>query len=466
MQLHEQTQRFILLLIFYLFGPILTLGIIGGIALRKHPSHAQHWERTLTQQTGLHWKIESVEYRSPDFIRLHNVSILDETAQDILFLTKQVDIRHITDTPREKNFPDITASSDTEKTGLTGWAIRTFPALYSVDRFWQITVPFAALNLGKYSSDESARLVQNMLRKVFSRFDSLSEIPVQFDCEEIVVISEHSLKKEGKKIEDQVDRICFVQGNIYRKSTEICSDWSFQITGVPDIDRQRLSFALSQDTLDISFRTGPIPCDLAAVFYPSFKHFSGGTFQGEFDLSTQVGTNSQTIRLNQAIFRNMPLVPLAQPYTTFAVDGMVDDFRLTRAVFSAEGIYAEGCLQVQNGVVEKTLLHRCVDKFQVKVEPGNILDSPMSMMPFTACVIHFRLSPEGIDFWADERWGTSFMYQEGETVGSYVKMRLSLPDNRQTVTYHELMSIFAPDNAPTIPLTHGMKDILPYIPTR
>ena len=461
MQLHEQTQRFILLLIFYLFGPILTLGIIGGIALRKHPSHAQHWERTLTQQTGLHWKIESVEYRSPGFIRLHDVRILDDAAQDTLFRTEQIDVQRITDTSRTKVFPGI-ASSDAEQTGLTGFVARTFPSLYSTDRFWRITVPFSTLNFGKYSSEESALLVQNLLRKVVVRFDTLSEVPVQFVFEEIAVFSEHSLKKEER--ENQVDLFRFVQGNIYRTSSEIRSDWAFQIKGVPDIDRHRLSFALSQESLDISFRTGPIPCDLAAVFCSSFKHFSGGTFQGEFALSTQHGTNSQTIRLNQAVFKNMPLAPLIRPYTDFSVEGTVADFWLVQAVFNAEGMYAEGCLQVQNGAIEKTLFHRCVDNFQLSILPdAAILDSHMQMIPFTACVVHFRLQPQGIDFWADQFWLDRFMYYREEGIFRWI---LRLPDNRQIVTYHELMSIFAPNNAPTVPLTHGMKDIFPYIPTR
>ena len=462
-QLHEQTQRFILLLIFYLFGPILTLGIIGGIALRKHSSHARYWERTLTQQTGLHWKIESVEYRSPSFIRLHNVRILDDIAQDTLFLTKQINVQRITDTSRSKNFPDI-ASSDAKKTGLTGLVARTFPSFYSADWFWRITVPFSALNFGKYSSEESALLVQNLLRKVVARLDTLSEVPVQFVFEEIAVISEHSRKKEGKKIEDQIDLFRFVQGNIYRTSTGIQSDWAFQIKGVPDIDRHRLSFALSQETLDVSFRSGLIPCDLAAVFCSSFKHFSGGTFQGEFALSTQIGTHSQTIRLNQAVFWNMPLAPLVQPYTTFAVEGTVSKFELTRAVFGPEGLYAKGHLQVANGAIEKALFHRCIDNFQVSLEPGDaVLDSQMPMVPFTACAILFTLQPQGIDFYADQIWLDRFMYYEEE---QRIKWVAKLPENRQIVTYHELMSIFAPDNAPTVPLTHGIKDILPYIPTR
>ena len=324
LQLHEQTQRFILLLIFYLFGPILTLGIIGGIALRQLPSNARHWEHTLTQQTGLHWAIGSVEFRSPGFVRLHKVQILDDTvpkpadtaAPKPVFYAEQIDIRRITDTSRDKIFPGVLTDSGGKSPvwgELTSILTSSLPSFRSNDQFWQISTPKAFLVLNDDSGASSASLVQNMLRRIFARFEPLADVPVQFVFEEIYVFSEYSLKRKGKA-EDRADLLHFVQGNIYRTPAEIRSDWSFEIKDISNIDRLHLSFVLSlTDTLEITFRTGkqqPIPCDLAAVFYSPFKHFSGGSFLGEYVLSTRSGHNSQTIRLNNAIFINIPLAPL------------------------------------------------------------------------------------------------------------------------------------------------------------
>jgi len=477
LQLHEQTQRFILLLIFYLFGPIATLGIVGGIIVRKLPSNARSWERSLTQQTGLHWTIQSVEYRSPGCVRLHNVKILvdpvkirEDTTQDAVFTAPQIDVRRVTNPSRSKIFPGI-STPNTENTGLTDRLAKTFPSLSSADPFWQITVPVSLLNIGEYAGEESALLVQNMLRKIFARFNTLSDVPVQFACEEIAIISEYSLKKPGDKNEDKVDILRFVQGNIYRTSTEIRSDWTFQIKDVSELDwehRERLSFVFSfPDTFEISFQTGrqPIPCDLAAVFCSRFKHFSGGSFEGMFSLTTRSERNSETLRLDRVIFKNVPLAPLVGPYTNFAVEGTVADLRFSQVVFGTEGTYAEGCLQVQNGAVERALLHRCIDHFQLRVNPGTILDSPMQMIPFSACVIHFRLQPEGIDFWADTNWNNAVMYYHKGNPSPY-ELIVSVPDHRRTVSYHELMSIFAVDGAPVVPLTSGMRSLVPHIPIR
>ena len=445
--------------------------------MRKLPSNARNWEQFLTQQTGLHWTIQSVEYRSPGNVRLHNIKILDSpikivenAEQNAVFDAPTIDIRLVTNTPRSKIFTGI-ADSNTESTGLTARLATTFPSLASTNSFWQITIPILVLNFGDYSSNESAQIVQNMLRTIFARFNTLSDVPVQFALEEVAVISEYSLKKPGDKNEDKVDIFRFVQGNIYRTSSEFRSDWTFQIKNVSELDwehRERLSFVVSlPDTLEISFQTGrqPIPCDLAAVFSSRFKPFSGGTLEGKFFVSTTSDGKSETVRLNDVIFKNVPLAPLIGQYTDFAVEGTVVSLHFPRVVFGAEGTYAEGWLQVQNGAIERALLHRCIDHFQLTVNPGTILDSPLQMIPFTACVIHFCLKPEGIEFWADTNpgWHHSIMYyHQGNS--SPFELIVYVPVHRRPVSYHELMSIFAKDGAPVVPLTPGLQSLVPYVP--
>ncbi|MCL2710835.1 MAG: hypothetical protein FWE95_08135 [Planctomycetaceae bacterium] len=464
MQLHEQTQRFILLLIFYLFGPILTLGVIGGIVLRHLPANARHWEQTLTQQTGLHWEIKSVEFRSPGFVRLHKVEIKDDTGKDPVFYAEQIDIRRTTDTSWDKIFPGIATDSSSDPSawsGLTAAIAHSLPSFGSESQLWQITASMAILDFRGYSSENSALLVQNMLRKVVARFDTLADVPVQFIFEKLYVASEHSQKRDGDRA---ADLFRLVQGNIYRTASEIRSDWSFEIKDISDIDRLHLSFVLSPtETLDITLRTGkqPIPCDLAAVFYSSFKHFSGGTFVGEFTQSTRGGHNSQTIRLNNVIFQNVPLTPLVGPYTDFAVVGTIADLRFNEAVFGAEGFNVKGSLYVQNGAIETALFHRCVGNFDLKVEPSTILDSSVRMIPFSESAILFQMQQGGIDFQPDQFWRDVFMhYQEGDRT----VFTVHFPERRQTVSYHEFMSVFAPDSAPTMPLTPGLQSVLPFVP--
>ena len=468
MQLHEQTQRTILLLIFYLFGPILTLGIIGSIVLRKLPSNTRHWEQSLLLQTGLHWKIGSVEYRTPNFTRLHNIEILDENTRRTIFKAAYVDIKRITDSSREKVFPGILTDSDNKKsTGLTSILENTFPSLCTSEQFWQISVPVSALDLGEYPGENSAALVQNLLQKVFARFNTFTEVPVQIVLDQVGVRSGHSLQRG----EDQLDIFHSIQGNFYRTRTELRSDWSFQIRGVSDLDwehRERLSFTLSlTDTLEISFLSGrqPIPCDLAAVFCAPFRNFSGGTFQGKFSHSIRSGrAETQATRLEYVIFRNVPLTPLISSYTTFDVEGTIAELRFSRATLSGEDFYAEGSLHVVDGSMERALFHSCVDRFDLRVEPEEILVDPASMVRFSACAVFFRLQPGGIDFWADQRWHNAILHYLENIYDPKSKLIVFLPERRRPVTYLELMSIFAPASAPLVPLTPGLQSIVPLIP--
>ena len=477
-QLHEQTQRFILLLIFYLLGPILTLGIIGGIVLRKLPSNARHWERTLTQQTGLHWAIKSVEYRSPGFVRLHKVQILDDSAKDPVFYAEQVDIRRMTGTRRDKIFPGIWTDSGGEDpawSGLTAVLTHVLPSFCSNEPFWQITAQTSILDFRGYSGENSALLVQNMLQKVLARLDTLADVPVQFVFEDIFVFSEHSLQKGGNRAEDKADLFRFIQGNIYRAASEVRSEWSFEIRDISNTERLNLSFALSPtNTLDITLRTGkqPLPCNLAAVFYPAFKHFSGGVFRGEFILSTRSGHHSQTIRMNDVTFQNVPLTPLVCTYTDFAVTGTIADLQFDCAVFGAGGPHVEGRLQAKEGAVEKALFLRCIDNFGLRcvdnaglpVQPESMRDPTKRMVPFTACVVWFSLTPDGIVFNADEWWLDAIMHQKiNDKLSEWI---IRLPSHRRTVTYRELMSVFVSDSAPTVPLTSGLKPLLQHVPIK
>ena len=469
-----------MLLVFFLLGPILTLGIVGTIVLRKLPANARNWEQTLSQQTGLHWKIKSVEFRSPGFVRLHEVTILDDAVKPPrpIFRATHIDVQRKTDQRKEKIFPGIVKNPDESPiwSGLTNIVTSSFPSFRSDDQFWQITIPASVIVFNDYTGENSALLVQNILRKVFSRFETLADVPVLFIFEQLYVISERSLKKEGNKI-DRTDLFQAVQGNIYRTPSEIRSDWSFEIKDISDVDRLYLSFTLSlTDTLEIVFRTGrqPIPCDLAAVFCSPFQNFSGGAFCGEYMFSARSGHHSHTIRLNDAIFVNVPLVPLVGPYIDFSVAGTIVDLRFERAVYEMEGgtaknLDAVGSLRVKNGAIEKALFHRCVGNFQLNVKPENVLDLPERMIPFSACAIRFRLQPGGIEFSADELWedkerGDAIMYLEGDSIGSPLKMIVRLPQQRRIVTHEELMFMFTANGAPVVPLTTRSQSLLQRVP--
>jgi hypothetical protein len=454
-----------LLLIFFVTGPLLTLGILTGIVLRKIPSNARNFEYNAAVQTGLTWKIESVEYRSPYCVRLKKVRILDEITSKAVFFAPEIDLQYIVSENLGKFFPGIEAAVESTAESAAD-PLAAVTKWIRPDGFRRISAPNSVLTFEHYSDDGSASAVRNILFKLFARFQFLSEMPVQIDFENVGVFSGYSQKQPNKK----PDRLRFVRGNLYRTKTEIRSDWKVQAPEFSELETQSLSIVQPHHSngYEIALRTGklPIPCEFAAVFCSAFRHFgSGCRFSGEFAVECgDCSEKIQTVRLKNVFFKDMDIVPFAKEYTPFTVSGTVHDLQIHRAVFGQKDFTAEGCLQIVDGSMETTLFHRFVDRFHLTVEPSDILESPRQAVPFTACAVHFRLQPDGAVFCPDERWKDALMYQKADDSG-LGQMAVYFPkDNRQPVSYHTIFSIFAPDTAPVVPLTSGLKKLFSILP--
>jgi hypothetical protein len=459
-KLHDQTRKFLLFLLFFLLGPLLTLGILGGIVLRKIPINARNFEHHIAVQTGLTWKIETVEYRSPQWTRLKEVQILDDVSAKPIFWAPEIDIQFVASERLDKFFPNIKTTaqhSDAPIDTVTKWI--------KPSGYWQISVARSALTLEHYSDGNSAVAVQDAASRIFSRFRFLSETPVQIVFEKVGVFSTYSFEKPDK----EPDLMRFVRGNLYRTETEIRSDWEFQLPEFSELETQHISFVRPHDSnnIEISLQTGkmPVSCRFAAVFCSTFRYFgSGSRFSGEFIVINKDGSDKKVIRMKNFCLQNLELAPIVKEYSPFTVTGTIYDFRILDANFSSEEFTARGCFQIVNGEMEKTLFHRFVDRFDLEVNPSGVLESPRPMIPFTACAVHFQLQPDGAVFRPDELWRNTLMYQKA-TDSETSQMTVAFPnDHRQPVSYHTILSVLAPDTAPVVPLTSGLKNLFSMIP--
>ncbi|MDR3234341.1 MAG: hypothetical protein LBT46_11885 [Planctomycetaceae bacterium] len=471
MQLHEQTRRFLALGTFYLLGPMLTLAVIGAVVLRKLPDNARRFEYALSAQTGLHWSIDSLEYRSPNTVRLCRVQLYDN--DNTVFIAPQIDIGYVTGGKLDERFPGVVLNrrikeSAAKKQGflpnfLQGFA-GIFPSFEPESGYWQINLDAALIKLDAYSGETSAAAVQQVLHKIVSRFEFIAETPVQISVEKLAAVSGYSAAKKGEKY----DTFRFVQGSIYRTNDSCRSAWTFQIKGISETETAQLSFVrpLTGGQLEITFQSGKqqVPCGLAAVFCSSFTPFSGGKFSGNLTLNADgINPRSATLRLDNVTLQNFDLTPLVKPYTRFAITGTVADLTIKHAVFGASQFTAEGCVKIASGSLDAALFNRIVDNFRLTVAPSTIVESLQQSIPFTACAVHFRLQPDGAVFWADELWRDAFMYTEDK---SEMIMTVYMPagNKRQAVSYQAVLSIFAPDAAPVVPLTPGLQKIFSVIP--
>jgi hypothetical protein len=462
--LHDQTRRIISLLLFFILGPLLTFGILAGIVLRKIPANARKFEYNAAIQTGLTWKIDAVEYRSLYCTRLKNVRILDPFSAKTIFFAPEIDCQFIVAENFDKFFPGIETNSDHSDKPIAPFLSSIQSNGIRSNGFHQIFVANSVLTFDHDSA--SAVAVRDTLEKILARFHLLSETPIQFVFENVGVFSVYS----KKRTDERPDRIRFVRGNLYRTKNEIRSDWEFQVPEFSELETQRFSVIQKRpaNSVEITLRTGkiPIPCELAAVFCSAFRHFGNGSrFSGEFSVEKNSNTEiPPTLRLKNVSFKDIDLSPFALKYTPFSVSGTMCDLQISQAILGRNLFTAEGCFQIVDGLIEKTLFQRIIERFNLVVKPSDILESPRRMIPFTACAIHFRLQPDGVIFRPDDLWHNALMHQVPDASG-LGKMTVYFPDeNRRLISFHTFFSIFAPDTAPTVPLTPGLKHLFFLLP--
>jgi hypothetical protein len=457
--LHDQTRRIISLLLFFVLGPLLTLGILAGIVLRKIPANARKFEYNAAVQTGLTWKIDAVEYRSLYCVRLKNVRLLDSFSAKTIFFAPEIDWQYIVSDNYDKFFPGIEISAHSGN--------QTFPFVTWIrpNGFQQIFVSDSVLTLD-HDDFGSAVAVRDTFEKILARFPSLSEKPIQFVFENVGAFSTCSKKRPDEK----PDRFRFVRGNLYRTKNEIQSCWEFQVPEFSELETQQFYVvqSLHSNGVEIMLRTGkiPLPCELAAVFCPTFRYFGNGSrFNGEFSLEkTGDPEISPILRLNNVSFKDVDITAFAGEYTPFSVSGIMRDLQINHAAFGTNIFTAEGCFQIVDGSIEKTLFQRFIERFRLTVQPSDIAESPRETIPFTACAVHFRLQPDGVFFRPDELWRNALMHTIPDNTG-LGKMAVYFPEeSRQLISYHSLFSIFAPDTAPVVPLTPGLKNLFFVLP--
>jgi hypothetical protein len=258
-----------------------------------------------------------------------------------------------------------------------------------------------------------------------------------------------------------------VKGNLYHTANDIISDWTFQLP--PELEIQRFSIVKqrSGSSAEITLRTGKrtIPCNIAGMVCSPFRQFGAGArFSGAFAVETNAAAS--VIRIESAVFRNVALAPLAAQYTPLPVTGTIADLQIHKAVFGGEMFAAEGCTQIVDGTVDTMLFTRIIDRFGLTTNLPDVSDPSETHVAFDGCAVHFKLQPDGIVFWGDKQWedGKLLMYRKGDILRTQPMYVLSPHEQNPPVSYHSILSLFAPDDAPVVPLTPGLQRLVGSIP--
>ncbi len=462
------------MLLFFLFGPMLTLGLVAGIGVRKLPSNTKAFERSIAVRTGLETEIESVEFRTPTAFRLRNVRLTDKRSQIPVFQAPVADLTFVSTEALGAVFLGLQPApqTDDEKAPSLNSFVEFFSHAFAVQLpnsgFWRLSIPQAKLRFESLTAEESASKTKNILFELLARYGSASKYPFQIVLDEVEFRTPHTEKRPDKR----PDEIRFLTGNLYRVDNETRFDWTFKLPEVSETETHRVAMVQRSLPLgnDYEFHliTGcPLPnqtisCEFAATFCPMFALFGDGSrFSGEFHAlyRSADAANPWTIQLTNVFFRNLNVARFAAEYTPYRVDGTVKGLQINSATFSEKTFGASGWMEVVAGNIEQTLMRRLVDRFGVSVQPASELESPT--IPFSQCVVFFQLEKDGARFWVNN--SDSLLMVRGEF--PKYEMKVGIPPRIGQISYHEMLSAFAPDVAPVVPLTTGTRKILSVLPT-
>jgi len=462
--MHDQTRKTITLLLFFLLVPVLTCVIIGGAVVRKLPENTRAIERNLSLQTGLDWNIESSEYCSPNRIRLKNVSLKNIINSEPVYSAPVIDITFLREKPDSKFF--IAIAYDETNIGKDS-LLNTVLRILSIDKYFKrtsgycrVSVPKSEVHIDIADAANSSAAINSILSQLIGRFAELSEVPAQLFFDEI------NVKQKADSGALAVLQFRFVSANIYRTETAYRSEWSFQIPAVSEMERQQIEIEhhRNHQGFDITFRTQyqPVPCRWVSMFCPYFAILGDNClFSGEISVNQRGG--QQTVQLHNAFFNNLDMVSLTADYAPSALKGVMD-VSIEQGTLAAGVMLAKGWLHAKDGTIERALFHRLVDRFALQVQPPEILDSVLDAVPYDACNINFQMTSEGIIFWSSQTKNV-FMTRMGDGFNSQPMYAYFTQNNMQPVSYHSLLSLFAPDAAPIVPLTPGIQRIVSFLPS-
>ncbi|MDR1478028.1 MAG: hypothetical protein LBJ00_03715 [Planctomycetaceae bacterium] len=469
-------------LIFFVIGPLLTLLILVGIFLRKLPFNVDEYERTAMLSTGLRWKIGSVEYRKSNQIRFKNVRLFRSNSDKPLFAASEVDLIYmsgsLTKEERNKLFPNAIDSQTnhnkiSDKTlnnsgNFFGSVKRFLGVADRGDGFWYISFAKSLFDLGGDDDTNCEAELRECFLELISQMEELSSKPISVKFDEIDVVAT-SLRRF---------KLRFVVGNLYQTESTIRSEWSFFIPIVSETEREQVLVVRQHNSrnLSVTLKTGnmPLPCELITIFCPPFQFLGQYPSRvcGEIMVSaSQIdGKGNEavwTYSLRNVFFNDINISKIADGNIPYKLSGKIQGLRVNEAFLGGGKLQANGWIDVVDGVVERELFHRLIKLFSLTINPSTLLDSPRAEYPFTRCTFDYELQHDGVIFFLkrpSELTGNMFMLKESDGVQTS-PMQVSFPNgNAKLVSYHNLLSIFASDATPIVPLNPLSKFFVPIIP--
>ncbi len=465
--MHDRARHSVAVLLFLVFGPVLTAALLGWIAIRRSPIAIQ-WEKSQTRNaTGIDFKIDSVEYLRWNYQKYDELVFPHPSTGTAMFTISDLKLRRME-----------------SKSSTTGSVLRLLlPFLADSETLCKLNSDSVSIVLNPKTLGNDVELLENLLLDQFGdRFSGHSR-DVLFSFDKVDIQIPDSAAKNGITL-------TFLEGRFTSNGSRSELDCTFSLQDNPS--RDPIRFVVKREkgvpdkpelTVELRSESTEVPIRFLALLFPALNSLGSesyfhGTVRGESS-----GANRWVVTFEDMGIGNADLGELRKQLTTYRLTGRLRLEIVSAKIAIIEGqtrfLDAVGWIQIEDGSISRELLARLVDDWQLSTTPNDELNplhrnnlDPLKDIPpngkegirFAEVMLYLYLGKDGVLLRPIPRDVKSGLIIALDQQGFYKYHLPKRVGSGQPIPYAALLTTFSPPDAEVVPLTPQTQGIVPHLP--
>ena len=448
---------------------MLTVALIGGIAVRRLPVAAWWEENVAKNAIGLPIKLGSVEYRRWNLQKYGQVVLHHPNTGQKFVVFPEVELRRL-------------KSAASDSSSLLPFFV---PFWDDKQTYSKLSIPRVSVELSQKTVTSDIRILGNMLLDQFGDRFSAREVKFAFHCDELDIRIADSLPETRFKL-------MFLEGEFLSDETECKLECSFNLQDNPSRDPVRFTIRRkkqnpqneqSQTTepeLVVELQTAKteVPVRFLALFFPGLNSFGSdaffhGTVRGESSHK-----DCWTITFEDMGIEEVDIQTLSAELTPFQLSGKtLLGIKSARIAVSSDGtrfLDASGWIQIVNGSIDRKLLTQLVDDWQLSPTPNTvsnplhqnnldllkIIPADQTKILIAEASLSVLLGKDGVLLRSNEKGGFVFASDRERFYKYHLPERMGM----MAIPYSVIFGTFSPSDANLLPLTPQTQKLVPLFP--
>lgn len=345
------------MLLFVLFGPVLTVTIIGQIVVRRLPGETRRHEREFFLASGMNMNIGSLDYTRPNQFRYRDVKLLDPITNKPILEVPELKLYEIQPGYVDQVFPESFSREEIEN------AEAILPG--GSKNFWRAVIPKLRIDPEYFGFEESGKCLRELVLSILSKHRNGKPFGLRFEIDEFEIGTKNGVPLLLKEI----------HGHLSLKETQSRFYAEFYYLEFME-DKCVLSAKRMLDeegeclSIHFSTRDRTIPCKVPAWIVPGFDILGeNALFTGDLRALKTVNSDKWSMKFIDVFFNDGDMSRLASFGTEYALNGKIRGLSIKSAtIIDGTLREADGFLDLVEGSIENRFLERLCDRFYLNAD--------------------------------------------------------------------------------------------------